>query len=542
MGHNTLESRGFYADATWCDTGEPECTDPTVQDGYRLWPEGNYRVRLLVDGVVIAEHYFLVIEFPRPMPWMLDMPEDRPQNYGQGTQYYSAVGQWPSGLPYGEAYYLNNLDCIVEGLCSVEHPWEYRLPWGSSGGAYEVRPYWGDYAPEIGAPLTAPYPNNHPGFDFVYPWCPRLDWCYQGSQGEGDPCLEDQPKECVPDSCDRGVCECDDCCDGCDCGGSCYCVDWRECAWIASCAECTIWEWRRLGPIGSGTGRNKAESKDLPIVYGSGFNVDNSAGDYRSGAGTRGLWDRDNTELFQMAGDSHLLVDHYLGVTSRCKDKRGTGHSQVYFDDNRRDWFDSSHAYHWLAAVRGGHDATVRKRAAEKIPELDNLSTAQPSGARVGDGIMEVRECEVILRERLKEEFFDQGHGLDFTGMSAVLDEVKALCADAAWVWNPEIVAAAGTGTGENFCPNLGSGVHQPWTTYRLVNGDGNPDDGDGDPTVDQDFELEENMLVLHWEPGVRGTGLGWPLRNSSGIGEGIHHSVVQGGREFLRISADCGQ
>ena len=89
---------------------------------------------------------------------------------------------------------------------------------------------------------------------------------------------------------------------------------------------------------------------------------------------------------------------------------------------------------------------------------------------------------------------------------------------------------------------NLGSGVHQPWTTYRLVNGDGNPDDGDGDPTVDQDFELEENMLVLHWEPGVRGTGLGWPLRNSSGIGEGIHHSVVQGGREFLRISANCGQ
>ena len=35
---------------------------------------------------------------------------------------------------------------------------------------------------------------------------------------------------------------------------------------------------------------------------------------------------------------------------------------------------------------------------------------------------------------------------------------------------------------------------------------------------------------------------LAWTLRNSSGIGEGIHHSVVQGGREFLRISADCGQ
>ena len=35
---------------------------------------------------------------------------------------------------------------------------------------------------------------------------------------------------------------------------------------------------------------------------------------------------------------------------------------------------------------------------------------------------------------------------------------------------------------------------------------------------------------------------LGWALRNSSSVGEGVHHWVVQGGGEFLSVSAGCGQ
>ena len=37
-------------------------------------------------------------------------------------------------------------------------------------------------------------------------------------------------------------------------------------------------------------------------------------------------------------------------------------------------------------------------------------------------------------------------------------------------------------------------------------------------------------------------TRLSWTLRNSSGVSEGIDKSVVQGGGEFLRIGAGCGQ
>ena len=38
------------------------------------------------------------------------------------------------------------------------------------------------------------------------------------------------------------------------------------------------------------------------------------------------------------------------------------------------------------------------------------------------------------------------------------------------------------------------------------------------------------------------GSPLGWALRISSGVGEGIHKPVVQGDWEFLRIGVGCGQ
>ena len=155
LGHNTLESRGFFADATECDElynpGLAGCqVDDNPPDAYRLWPIGSYKVEVLIDGEIIVQNVFSVAEFERPDPWPLDMPEERPQDHGGGPVYYSSEGQWPSGLPYGANYYLNNLDCIVEELCSVVHPWEYPLPYGSSGGAYEIRPLWGDYSVPIG--------------------------------------------------------------------------------------------------------------------------------------------------------------------------------------------------------------------------------------------------------------------------------------------------------------------------------------------------------------------------------------------------------
>ena len=327
LGRNTLQSRGFYAEATWCDTGRQNCSlSANPPEGYRLWPVGDYKVELLVDNVVVVQHLFSVAEFPRPAAWPLPAPPDRPRHHTGGPVYYSYPGQWPSGLPYGRAHYVAERDCVAEGLCSVRHPWERRLPYGSRDGGYELRPLWGDYSPELGAAATAPYPENHPGFDFVYPWCPRLDWCYQGQSGKPDPCVEDA-QGCVSNYCGAVCVSCDSCCGGCDCGCSYGCSDWRKCAWKASCGDCIRWEWRALGLVGSGSGRLRPVSNpaspggvptpqpaptatplpsgataaqraayelaagyaEYPVRYGSGFNVDQPDGDYRSGSGTPSL-------------------------------------------------------------------------------------------------------------------------------------------------------------------------------------------------------------------------------------------------------------
>ena len=566
LGHNTLATRGFYADATECDElynpgGGCQVTD-NPPDAYRLWPVGDYKVELLIDGEVIVQRLFTVEEFPRPSPWPLNAPDERPRNHNRGPVYFSYIGQWPSGLPYGSAYYQGGVDadrCVRENKCSVEHPWDYMLPWGSSGGAYEIRPLWGDYSAGVGDPRSAPEPETHAGFDFVYPQCPRLDLCYQGQNGYADPCRQDS-KDCIPDYCsdsNDGNCDnCDSCCSSCSCGCSYGCSDYRQCAWIASCGGCTQWAWRSLGLIGSGAGRPPNE--DYPIKYGAGFNVDSSTGDYRTQAGTRGHWERDNTELFNMAADAHLLVDNYLGVAARCKGNRNIGDVEDYVDDDDHIWFPEISGYSWLSPPSG---AMTRVKVSERVPEFSNLSTALPSQGREGElsaarptsidagtVIEEPRECEARFRERL-EKAFNLTMGL--SDVNTVFAGVLTDCADFLSVWNPLIRADATARTGEvNHCPGLdsnssavGTGVHPAGTKYRLHNGDGRPvwaDDADIiiaagiTPKVDSngayalsadrrhliddstglaikaiDFVLQRPTLVVHWDPGSRGTGVG---------------------------------
>ena len=71
LGHNTLESRGFFADATECDElyhpGVAGCqVDDDPPDAYRLWPVGSYKVEVLIDGEIIVQNVFSVTEFERP--------------------------------------------------------------------------------------------------------------------------------------------------------------------------------------------------------------------------------------------------------------------------------------------------------------------------------------------------------------------------------------------------------------------------------------------------------------------------------------------
>ena len=120
---------------------------------------------------------------------------------------------------------------------------------------------------------------------------------------------------------------------------------------MASCGGCTKWAWRSLGLIGSGAGR--PAFPDYPLKYGAGFNVDNPSGNYgRVGtgrpSGTRGNWERDNTELFQMAEDAHMLVDNYLGTGARCQAIRDNASDLANFEDRESHlWARNYGPYSW---------------------------------------------------------------------------------------------------------------------------------------------------------------------------------------------------
>ena len=238
VGNGQLVELGFLMESVRCEEGlldpdpvrPPTCVqgdpDESCDPGcdpndarawaYRLLPVGDYHVEFLVDGVVEAERRFKVTEFDDPDPWPFEQPDERPidgTNRGAGPVYlrpadYDNPGPmtvWPNviychnlgdcttslPLPYGP-----NIDC--EGtFCTTAHPWDLPLPWGSPNGQYNIRPRWGDYIAAIPQPRSAPYPPVHVGFDFIYPQCPRQDWCYNE-----DPCEVDS-KDCIPTWCEE---------------------------------------------------------------------------------------------------------------------------------------------------------------------------------------------------------------------------------------------------------------------------------------------------------------------------------------------------
>ena len=231
VGHNQVGDEpqaqlGFVAEAIWCDDGNPLCypkyavnaiTSSEPPDGYRIWPAGSYQVDFYIDVAApatsdspVASRRFVIEETERPDPWPLTVTPDRPiDGYRPPTDYTNPGNFSPWYDPrftcaedggYASCNrttysvdrlpYAPTTDCVAAGLCSESYPWENPLPWGAGQRSYEIRPLWGDYnhhidtlptnpPPYLGPDYqTAPYPFRHPGFDFIYPHCPRLDWCY----------------------------------------------------------------------------------------------------------------------------------------------------------------------------------------------------------------------------------------------------------------------------------------------------------------------------------------------------------------------------
>ena len=295
---------GFYAEPTHCD--DPNISSTSVNcpvnyglndrtalspGAYRAWPEGKYEVALYVDNSnptaadePLAAREFEIQSRDRPDPWPLHIVSDadplgeRPADGGYPPPDYSGPlpGEvpprpwpWPRTMrftcaskqdyatcrPDRTTYdpdflpYDPNGDCHASGICREYYPYSAPLPWGFAGN-YEIRPPWGDY--EWGADgtgispheRTAPLYQIHTGFNFIYPQCPRLDWCHRepatpnvsrrdsyndrqvvdnsvfGSHSGpyrsapptrhgGDPCEADW-SECVPTYCDDNFPDCAD--------------------------------------------------------------------------------------------------------------------------------------------------------------------------------------------------------------------------------------------------------------------------------------------------------------------------------------------
>ena len=555
VGHNVYGDAvvgiiGFVAEPTGFDDGNPKTA--------RVWPAGRYQVDFYI-GVLgpiapstppSASRTFLVKETKRPDVWPPPQPDQRPIDGSRPPSGYSTPGRlsprpWPGAprftcthesgrgscsktnyrtnggvarVPYGPEG-----DCVAMGTCSEQYPWTNPLPWGSGQSSYELVPLWGDAdyhrEPTVTAggrnpaAVSAPYYDDHPGFDFIYPQCPRLDWCYADPDSPatnkvnqlrdrygtvfevpvvddsqfgtftgpynvaapvragGDPCAADQ-SQCVPTYCADNFPECAGDCGPCQ---SPYCRDNRWCQWTSSCGSCKQWAWRSIGATGSG--RN-------PLAYGAGFNVHQPGriyggdlGDYQPGQlrywdvkipqvwGPVGLPTDDLAELpvRRSAGDAHLFADIQYGSASRCSDIRGVVSDAKVVDDDETygaDLFpyddDNISAYSWL---KGGPSVGARK------PVLAR-ATPPPTPASVGDVLAYTdlaAACEGRLREAVAEAVAQAPDtDLDFDGVKAIFDGVlaEAECSRFALRLTPE----GRQSSPSRWQPNL---VSQPGCSFR---------------------------------------------------------------------------
>ena len=540
IGHNengdaALVELGFYAEPTHCDDPNVATTSVncpinyalnavTAPDpgAYRAWPVGTYEVALYVDvpnptatDVPLAARTFEVQQTPRPNPWPLTQANlgdpERPMDGGNPPPGYTNPGNyspWPderrftcvSRAGYASCNRTNydvrrlpydpNVDCYASGLCSEHHPWDYPLPWGFNLN-YEIRPVWGDYEPLISpAERTAPFYEVHTGFNFIYPQCPRLDWCYRDpgtmprlsrrdnvndrqvvdgsvygsytgqynvappTQHGGDPCEADH-SECVPTYCDDNFPACAGSCGPCC---SPYCTDSRSCAWHASCGACTQWAWRTLGVVGSGRG---------PRQFGFGMNIHSTdrtysgslpcqsdvdgdgiiSGDEVTPCDERRYWDVQIPSAWGMsrhqevrvdlqnflgrsvyAGDTHLFADEQYGSASRCEDIRGVVTDRLAVDDDGQ-WGASLFAYDAVASTYSWLSG-VRSRLNTRVPFSQRPAvTPAPTRSDPFDRYAyddRAQRCEAEFREVLAALPFGSSD-MAFSVLQPFFDQVRVL-------------------------------------------------------------------------------------------------------------------
>lgn len=388
-------------------------------------------------------------------------------------------------------------------------------------------------------PDENPHPRWLTGFSEVDPRCPDCRTC----------------------GCDsRYGCDCDadsDC--GCDCGGSCYCT--------SRCGDCIRWEWRGIGPFGSGRCFGTVDRGDSRFcgysreLYSSGFNQE-FRGVYRSPTEGR-YWYANVPDAFQMAGDVGALVDHNYGAASRCQDARGVlTEAQEYRDDSS--WGvdpitrEEESRYGWLERPSIARTPVAQRTTTPPTPtlaaDLDSGEVVTQGGQMVEVAPELARRrrfaaCEETLRERILGLVTNRQRSVSYAVINReyerVRDRSSAQCvqpspwpssAPSGWdsgrigrwnkdVWSPALSAGSREvlGISPNVCLSYRTGYHPG---RGLSAGD------------------KEGLIVIHWDQtSQRATGAGnwsykstrtpggdtrWILRGrNSGVDTGMIHAAL---------------
>ena len=274
-----------------------------------------------------------------------------------------------------------------------------------------------------------------------------------------------------------------------------------------------------------------------------------------------------------MAEDAHMLVDNYLGAGARCQAIRDNASDLANFEDRRSHlWVDNYGPYSWLTPnPLRDQRRPVHERISElgnlstALPAQARLddSVKEPRECEV---LLRSEIKESFLQSDIASafqsgvsseglgavapntpEFFSKLAVVNaevFAKVGEVFGDVKAECEDFSDVWDPVMTTSSVVRGGEdNFCPNLGSGAYPRGTTYLLMTGDRMPvtvddieaillvgiepkkdaygqyiltpngrhviDSATDDPVTEIDFVFLQKSLVLHWEPGAEGSGMG---------------------------------
>ena len=228
----------------------------------------------------------------------------------------------------------------------------------------------------------------------------------------------------------------------CDCGGG-------EC-W-AYCGDCIRWEWRFLGPAGSGR---------YPGDAGAGFNVyprsegDRNLLDFTSKPLDKGYWKWEVPEFFDMSKNPHLLADYYQGATSRCADAFGVHDPEDFEDEAAHSGFIKPDDYSWL------HQLPPRTPFSARAPVvMEPFTGLRDVDMMPDEDIAKAQACELTLRNRL-EAVTNSTSGRTAAHIQNMINSVANFCAyDRSWLplmSNTKSLAAGETSA----CPRVGTGYY----------------------------------------------------------------------------------